>query len=57
MVAMANIHVYLKYSKNCITNNGDINNKKFIFPILLLLLLLVVVVVVIYCMYFTVPKQ
>ena len=34
MVAMGNIHVYLK---NCITNNGD--NKKRIFPIFLLILL------------------
>ena len=35
MVAISNIHVYLKYGKNCITNNGDIT-KKFIFPTLLL---------------------
>ena len=43
MVAMGNIHVYLKYGKNCITNKGDIT-KMFIFPILLLLVIVVVVV-------------
>ena len=47
MVDMGNIHVYLKYGKNYIINNGDIHNKKFIFPILLLLVVVVVVVVVV----------
>ena len=46
MVAMGNVHVYLKYGKNYITNNGDIT-KKFIFPILLLVVIVVVVVVVV----------
>ena len=42
MVAMGNIHVYLKYGKNCITNKGDITKSSFsqFFCFLLLLLLL-----------------
>ena len=51
MVTMGNIHVYLKYGKNYITNNGDIT-KKFIFPILLLVVVVVVVVVQFQTLYF-----
>ena len=39
MVAMGNIHLYLRYGKNCITNNGD--KTKFIFPIVLLVVVVV----------------
>ena len=39
MVAMGNIHVDLKYGKNCITNNGDIAKSSFSQFCLLLLLL------------------
>ena len=38
MVAMGNIHVYLKYGKDCITNKGDIT--KSLFSLFLLLLML-----------------
>ena len=41
-VTMDNIHMHLKYGKNCITNNGDVTKSSFskFFCLLLLLLLL-----------------